>query len=70
MVRSSTDEVQQTVPAFIEALAFAAAFALSVRTRVRKSAIKVRGGRARARSARRDARGRFEANKKTAFSSC
>lgn len=41
------------------ALAAIGAFLLNSRTRTRKSAIKVRGGRARARSALRDERGRF-----------
>jgi len=51
----STDPFQR----FAEALAAVGAFLLHSRTRPRKSAIKVRGGRARARSAVRDERGRF-----------
>ena len=59
---SSTDTVQQETPALAKLLgsiALVGAFVANSRLRVRKSAIKVRGGRARARAARRDERGRF-----------
>lgn len=55
---ASTDAVERAA----EALAFVGSFLLSSRLRTRKSAIKVRGGRARARSASRDERGRFVAD--------
>lgn len=50
--QSSTDALQQMNQAL-------ALLAKLVRNSHRKSAIKVRGGRARARNAARDARGRF-----------
>lgn len=55
----STDAIEHASAA----LAVVGAFLLNLRSRARKSAIKVRGGRARARQARRDARGRFLAQK-------
>jgi hypothetical protein len=61
---SSTDTVQQSASALAELLgsiALAGAFLSNSRLAARKSAIKVRGGRARARTATRDARGRFVA---------
>jgi hypothetical protein len=61
---SSTDTVQQSAPALAEllgAIALAGAFLFNSRLAARKSAIKVRGGRARARAATRDERGRFVA---------
>ncbi|HZO80980.1 MAG TPA: hypothetical protein VFB33_04735 [Candidatus Binataceae bacterium] len=42
-----------------EALASVGAFLLAMQKRRRKSALKVRGGRARVRNAVRDARGKF-----------
>jgi hypothetical protein len=59
---SSTDSVQQDLPALakmLESIALVGAFVANSRLRTRKSTIKVRGGRARARNAARDARGRF-----------
>jgi hypothetical protein len=61
---SSTDTVHQSTPALAELLgsiALAGAFLSNLRLAARKSAIKVRGGRARARTATRDERGRFVA---------
>jgi hypothetical protein len=52
---ASTDALQHLTLA----LASVGAFLVAARDRTPKSAIKVRGGRARARSAVRDERGRF-----------
>jgi len=59
---STTDTLQQNARALAELIALAGALVTLVtnsRIRARKSAIKVRGGRARARNAPRDERGRF-----------
>jgi hypothetical protein len=59
---ASIDTVQQEAPALaklLESIALVGAFVANSRLRARKSAIKVRGGRARARSAQRDEHGRF-----------
>ena len=61
---ASTDTIQQGAPALaklLESIALVGALVANSRLRARKSAIKVRGGRARARNAPRDARGRFTA---------
>ena len=59
---ASTESVQQGAPALaklLESIALVGALVANSRLRARKSAIKVRGGRARARNAPRDERGRF-----------
>jgi hypothetical protein len=60
--QASTNTIQREAPALaklLESIALVGAFVANSRLRARKSAIKVRGGRARARSAIRDPRGRF-----------
>lgn len=56
---SSTDPDQQDLAPLAVTLGALAHLVSSAARRGRKSAIKVRGGRARARTAARDARGRF-----------
>lgn len=53
--RTSTTDIQHAA----EALACVATFLLAAQGKRRKNALKVRGGRARARNAARDARGKF-----------
>jgi hypothetical protein len=60
--QASTDTIQQESPALaklLESIALVGTLVINSRLRARKSAIKVRGGRARARNARRDERGRY-----------
>ena len=67
--QASSDTIQQEAPALAkllesialvgESIALIGAFVANSRLRARKSAIKVRGGRARACTASRDERGRF-----------
>lgn len=62
MRKPSFDTFQQEEPALaklLETIALVGEFVANSRMRARKSAIKVRGGRARARTAIRDERGRF-----------
>jgi hypothetical protein len=59
---ASIDTIQQEAPALaelLESIALVGALVANSRLRARKSAIKVRGGRARARNALRDKFGRF-----------
>jgi hypothetical protein len=59
---ASTNTSQQEAAALaklVESIALVEAFVASSRLRARKNAIKVRGGRVRARNAPRDERGRF-----------
>jgi hypothetical protein len=67
---ASTDTIQQEAPALaklLESIAVVATLVANTRLRARKSAIKVRGGRARARNALRDERGRYLGHKDGPF---
>jgi hypothetical protein len=60
--QASTDTIQQESPALaklLESIALVGTLVVNSRLRARKSAIKVRGGRARVCTASRDERGRF-----------